>query len=97
MKITEHQLEGLADFFKVMGDVTRLRIIDFLARRENHVTAIAETLGMEQSAISHQLKVLKTARLVRSRRDGKSIYYSLDDDHVTQIFLQGLEHVKEQH
>jgi len=96
MKKNEKQLENLAGFFKVMGDVTRLRIIEFLSRGENHVTAIAGGLNMEQSAISHQLRVLKAARLVRSRREGKSMYYALDDNHVIQIFLQGLEHVKEQ-
>lgn len=97
MKKNGEQLEHLAVFFKVMGDFTRLRILECLSKKEVHVSAIADTLGMEQSAISHQLRVLKQARLVRSRREGKSIYYSLDDDHIYQIFLQGLEHVKEQH
>lgn len=88
-------LENLAGFFRVMGDYTRLRIMQLLAAGEQQVSSIAASLEMEQSAISHQLRVLKQARLVRSRREGKSIFYSLDDDHVAGIFNLGLEHVKE--
>lgn len=86
-------LYKLADLFKIFSDSTRIRILDILIRRELCVQEIAKELEMTQSAISHQLRVLKQAHLVKSRRDGKTIYYSLADDHVTTIMAQGLEHV----
>ncbi len=85
----------LADVFKVFGDSTRLRILYTLFDDEQSVGEIAESLGMEQSTISHQLKVLRTNKLVRLRREGKQIYYSLDDDHVKKIIEMGLDHVLE--
>ncbi len=85
----------LADLFKVFGDSTRLRIMYTLFDGENSVGAIAESLSMEQSTISHQLRVLRTNKLVKVRRDGKQIYYSLDDDHVKKIIEMGLDHVLE--
>ena len=83
----------LADLFKVFGDSTRLRIMYTLFDGENSVGEIAEALNMEQSTISHQLRVLRTNKLVKIRRDGKQIYYSLDDDHVKKIIEMGLDHV----
>lgn len=85
----------LADLFKVFGDTTRMRILFALLSSELCVCAISELLCMNQSAISHQLKVLKTARLVKNRREGKTIYYSLADDHVRTMIAQGFEHLSE--
>ena len=85
----------LADLFKVFGDSTRLRIMYTLFEGENSVGEIAEALNMEQSTISHQLRVLRTNKLVKIRREGKQIYYSLDDDHVKKIIEMGLDHVLE--
>ena len=85
----------LADLFKVFGDSTRLRIMYTLFDDERSVGDIAESLNMEQSTVSHQLRVLRTNKLVKIRRDGKQIYYSLDDDHVKKIIEMGLDHVLE--
>lgn len=87
-------LYQLADLFKMFSDSTRIRILDILIRRELCVQDIADELEMTQSAISHQLRLLKQAHLVKSRREGKTVYYSLADDHVTTIMAQGLEHVR---
>lgn len=91
----EETLYDLAELFKVFGDTTRVRIMCALFERELSVTDISELLGMGQSAISHQLRLLRSARLVRSRRDGKMAYYSLDDEHVREIFDKGLAHIEE--
>ena len=88
-------LYKLADLFKTFGDPTRIRILYTLAIGELCVCDIAETLSMTQSAISHQLRVLKQMSLVRGRRDGKTIYYSLADSHVSTIMAQGLDHINE--
>lgn len=88
-------LFDLADLFKVFGDSTRLRIMVTLSAAELSVMEIAEGLGMEQSTISHQLRVLRQNKLVRARRDGKQMYYSLADDHVKKIIEMGLDHVLE--
>ena len=93
----EERLYDLAELFKVFGDTTRIRILYVLFESEMCVCDIAELLNMTQSAISHQLRVLKQARLVRSRRDGKTVFYSLDDDHVRTIIGQGMEHLEESH
>ncbi len=85
----------LADLFKVFGDSTRLRILYTLFDGEHAVGDIADTLSMEQSTISHQLRVLRTNKLVKVRRDGKQIYYSLDDEHVKKVIEMGLDHVLE--
>ncbi|MBQ1507398.1 MAG: winged helix-turn-helix transcriptional regulator [Ruminococcus sp.] len=85
----------LADLFKVFGDSTRIRIMFALFEQEMSVLSIAEALGMEQSTISHQLRVLRQNKLVRPRRDGKQIYYSLDDDHIKKIIEMGLDHILE--
>ena len=91
----EESLYDLAELFKVFGDTTRIRILHALSESEKIVCDIAEGLNMTQSAISHQLRVLKQARLVRSRREGKTVYYFLADDHVRTILGQGLEHIAE--
>ncbi len=88
-------LDDLADLFKVFGDTTRIRILYALFKTELCVCDIAQILGMTQSAISHQLKSLKQARLVKNRREGKQIIYSLEDDHVSLILDQVLSHMKE--
>ncbi len=88
-------LFDLADLFKVFGDSTRIRIMFTISDREMSVLNIAEALKMEQSTISHQLRVLRQNKLVRVRREGKQIYYSLDDDHVKKIIEMGLDHVLE--
>lgn len=90
----EENLYDLADLFKVFGDSTRIKIIYALFEAEMCVCDIAALLDMTQSAISHQLRVLKSAELVKYRKEGKIVYYSLDDDHVKNIFAQGFDHIK---
>jgi DNA-binding transcriptional ArsR family regulator len=91
----EEKLYDLAELFKVFGDSTRIKIICSLFQAEMCVCDIAALLQMTQSAVSHQLRVLKQARLVKFRKEGKVVYYSLDDDHVKHIFDQGLIHIGE--
>lgn len=91
----EESLYDLAELFKVFGDSTRIRILWALDEAEMCVCDIAALLNMTQSAISHQLRVLKQANLVKNRKEGKVVYYSLDDDHVKGIFDQGLIHINE--
>lgn len=91
----EENLYDLAELFKVFGDSTRIKILWALAESEMCVCDIAVLLNMTQSSISHQLRVLKSARLVKNRKEGKIVYYSLDDAHVKQIFNQGLDHINE--
>lgn len=88
-------LQDLGDLFKIFGDTTRIKIMYALYEGEMCVCAISELLNMTQSAISHQLKTLKDANLVSSRRDGKEIYYSLSDEHVKSIIAEGFEHITE--
>ncbi|KXZ39397.1 transcriptional regulator, ArsR family [Alkalithermobacter thermoalcaliphilus JW-YL-7 = DSM 7308] len=88
-------LYDLAELFKVFGDTTRIKILYALFSSEMCVCDIASLLGMSQSAISHQLRVLKQARLVKYRKEGKVVYYSLDDDHIKSIFDCGLKHIIE--
>jgi ArsR family transcriptional regulator len=91
----EENLYDLAELFKVFGDSTRIKILWALAEAEMCVCDIAFLLNMTQSAISHQLRVLKQSRLVKYRKDGKIVFYSLDDEHIKQIFEQGLTHINE--
>ena len=91
----ETTLYDLAELFKVFGDSTRIRILFVLFEAEVCVCDLAQALNMTQSAISHQLKILKQSKLVKSRREGKSIFYSLADDHVRTIIAQGCEHIEE--
>jgi transcriptional repressor smtB len=91
----EELLYDLGDFFKILGDSTRIKILSALFHSEMCVCDIAALLGMTQSAISHQLRVLKQGRLVKHRKEGKVVYYSLDDDHIKHIVDQGLTHISE--
>lgn len=91
----ETELYDLAELFKVFGDSTRIRILFVLFEAEVCVCDIAEALHMTQSAISHQLRILKQSKLVKSRREGKSVFYSLADGHVRTIIAQGREHLEE--
>ena len=91
----EEDLYDLAELFKVFGDSTRIRILYALFEAELCVCDIARLLGMTQSAVSHQLRVLKGAKLVKPRKEGKTVFYSLADDHVRRIIAQGMEHVEE--
>lgn len=90
-----HELQDLVDFFKVFGDFTRIRILYVLFRAEMCVCDLAQTLDMTQSAISHQLRVLKQMKLVSNRREGKTVFYSLADGHIKTIMNQGMEHIRE--
>ena len=85
----------LCDLFRIFGDSTRIKILFVLMDREMNVGDIATELNLNQSAVSHQLRVLKDATIVKFRRDGKSMYYSLDDDHVRNMLALGMEHVEE--
>ena len=92
----EEELYDLAELFKVFGDSTRIRILFVLLEAEVCVCDLAATLNMTQSAVSHQLRILKQSKLVKSRREGKSIFYSLADGHVKTIIDQGREHIEEE-
>lgn len=91
----DEYLYDLAELFKVFGDTTRIRILYALFESELCVGDIAQLLSVSQSAVSHQLKILKDAKLVKFRREGKIIFYALDDDHVRNILSMGMEHVEE--
>lgn len=91
----EEAMYELADLFKIFGDSTRIRILFGLQESEMCVAHISELVDMSQSATSHQLRVLKKNKLVKSRREGKQVFYSLDDDHVSMILKKGLEHIQE--
>lgn len=92
---SQERIQQLADFYKVFGDATRVKLLCVLLRSEMCVCDLAQTLGMTQSAISHQLRVLKQMRLVKNRREGKTVYYSLADGHIQTIISQGMEHIVE--
>jgi len=85
----------LAETFRALGDPTRVRVLDALSHAELCVCDLARLLGLTESATSHQLRILRSLRLVRTRRAGRMIFYALDDDHITRLFAQGLEHVRE--
>ena len=93
--LSDDSARELAETFRVLGDVTRVRIVDALSRSELCVCDIARLLGLSESAVSHQLRLLRGMRLVRPRRDGRMIFYALDDQHIVRLFEQGLEHVEE--
>jgi ArsR family transcriptional regulator, lead/cadmium/zinc/bismuth-responsive transcriptional repressor len=86
---------ALAETFRMLGDTTRVRILDVLSRSERCVSDIARAVGMSESAVSHQLRLLRGQRLVRPRRSGRQVFYVLDDHHIVGLFAQGLEHVQE--
>ena len=92
---SEELMKDLADFYKVFGDTTRIKILCALFQSESCVCCLAEAIGMTQSAVSHQLRILKQMKLVKNRRDGKTIYYSLADAHIQSIINQGMEHITE--
>ncbi|MDK2950807.1 MAG: ArsR family transcriptional regulator, lead/cadmium/zinc/bismuth-responsive transcriptional [Kosmotogales bacterium] len=89
-------LNRLAETFKALGDVTRLKIVFALSLKELCTCELVELTNISKSGISHQLRILKDMRLVKYRKEGKMVYYSLDDDHISQLFEKGLEHVEEQ-
>lgn len=91
----EEILYDLAEFYKVFGDTTRIKILYILMKSEMCVCDISQVLGVSQSAVSHQLRMLKQMKLVKYRREGKSVFYSLSDHHIEQILSQGLEHISE--
>jgi ArsR family transcriptional regulator len=93
--LSEETATDLAETFKVLGDVTRLRILNAISRTEFCVGDIAGLVGLSESAVSHQLRLLRGMRLVRARRAGQQIFYTLDDQHIVGLFEQGLEHVQE--
>lgn len=87
-------LQELAEFFKIFGDTTRIRILQLLLTGEKNVGELAERLDMSQSAVSHQLRVLRQNDLAKYRKEGKAVFYSLDDDHVKMLLEQGMEHLR---
>ena len=94
MVLKEYTSTHLADLFSALSDPTRLRIISLLLDSEMNVGELASQLAMTESAVSHQLRGLRQLRLVRSRKDGRQVFYALDDDHVAKLYLLGLEHVE---
>ena len=94
--VSPDAVRGLADTFSALGDPTRVRILDALSHGELCVCDLAAVLGVSQSAVSHQLRLLRGLRLVRPRRDGRIVFYSLDDQHIISIFKQTLQHVQEE-
>lgn len=92
---SEDVAASLAELFKALGDPTRVKILFSLMTRELCVCDLTAVIGVSESAVSHQLKILRTLRLVKFRREGKILYYSLADDHIEKLFAQGLEHVTE--
>ena len=93
--LAPESVAALAETFRMLGDVTRVRILDALSRAELCVQDIARRLDLTESAVSHQLRLLRGMRLVRPRRSGRQIFYTLDDHHIVRLFAQGLEHVQE--
>lgn len=94
--VTPENVQGLADTFSALGDPTRVRILDALSHGELCVCDLAAVLGLSQSAVSHQLRLLRGIRLVKPRREGRIVFYSLDDQHIISIFKQTLQHVEEE-
>jgi DNA-binding transcriptional ArsR family regulator len=94
MKLTELKAIQLAELFSALSDASRVRIISLLIEGEMSVSALAEGLAMTESAVSHQLRGLRQMRLVRARKDGRQVFYSLDDDHVVKLYSMGLDHVE---
>lgn len=94
MKLTELKAIKLAELFSALSDASRIRLISLLIESEKSVSALAEELKMTESAVSHQLRGLRQMHLVRARKDGRQVFYSLDDEHVTKLFSMGLDHVE---
>lgn len=93
--LDDDKIIDISELFKIFGDSTRVKIINVLLDKEMCVSEIVDSIGVSQSAVSHQLRILKSSKLVKYRKDGKEIYYSLADDHVEKIFRMGCEHVNE--
>jgi DNA-binding transcriptional ArsR family regulator len=93
--LPDTSVRALAETFRVLGDMTRVRILDALSQSELCVCDIARLLGLSESAVSHQLRLLRGMRLVRPRREGRMVFYALDDEHIGRLFEQGLRHVEE--
>jgi ArsR family transcriptional regulator len=93
--LSDRSVSALAETFRLLGDATRVRILDALSRSELCVCDIASLLSLTESAVSHQLRLLRSVRVVAPRRDGRMIFYTLDDQHIVRLFEQGLEHVEE--
>ncbi|MGE3277424.1 MAG: ArsR/SmtB family transcription factor [Vicinamibacterales bacterium] len=94
--IADEAVAGLAEIFSALGDPTRVRILDALSHGELCVCDLAALIGMSESAVSHQLRLLRALRVVRPRRDGRMVFYSLDDQHILALVRQGLRHVEEE-
>lgn len=94
MEIDDY-IEDIANLFKILGDQTRTKILSVIEKQELNVSSISELVGLPISAISHQLRILRQAKLIKPRKAGKEVFYSLDDEHVSQIFNCALAHVKE--
>jgi ArsR family transcriptional regulator len=92
--LDEQTATYLADFFSALSDTSRVRIIAALTTGELNVSALAEIVGISESAVSHQLRGLRQMRLVRTRKEGRQVFYSLDDEHITELFQRGLEHIQ---
>lgn len=92
---SERENAGLAELFRALGDLTRVRLLGALAQEELCVCDLAALVGLSSSAVSHQLRLLRMARLVRSRKEGKNVYYALDDDHVRRLLAESLGHARE--
>jgi ArsR family transcriptional regulator len=92
--VDEHAAAELAEFYRALGDTSRVRILTALLSGETHVGALAARVGLSDSAVSHHLRGLRQLRLIRARRDGRFVYYSLDDDHVVVLLEMGLDHVR---
>src|SRR5262245_31537059 len=93
--LDEAMVDALADTFRILGDPTRVRIVDALAGGQLCVHEISDRIGLSESAVSHQLRLMRTMRIVKGRREGRCVYYTLDDQHVLDLFQQGLRHVTE--
>jgi ArsR family transcriptional regulator, lead/cadmium/zinc/bismuth-responsive transcriptional repressor len=94
--LAEDTVNSLAETFRLLGDPTRVRIVDALAQGQLCVHEISDRIGISESAVSHQLRLMRSMRIVRGRREGRCVYYTLDDHHVLDLFQQGLRHVSEE-
>jgi ArsR family transcriptional regulator len=92
--LDEREAIQLAELFRALGDASRVRVLSAIAEGEQNVSAIADIVGISESAVSHHLRGLRQMRLVRARKDGRQVYYRVDDEHVAALFNQGLEHVR---
>jgi DNA-binding transcriptional ArsR family regulator len=92
--LDEDDAAQLAELFRALGDASRIRILSAIANQELNVGVIAEVVGISESAVSHHMRGLRQMRLVKARKDGREVYYTLDDDHVAELFKSGLEHVR---